>query len=71
MKRNEKLYPKNRRCPVCNTILNRYNKGPNCLRHQSGVNPTFSQPSTHPTTRSTRAGSPTMRGLSQAEDWGF
>lgn len=57
--------------PGCGTVLNSYNKTAYCFLHQDGICTTFSGPSNYSIARSTRPGSPGIRGPVQAEDWGF
>lgn len=69
MKKGNKNFAEGRKCTVCGTTLNIYNPGPNCYAHQSGHS--IQMRSQHPVTRSTRAGSPVMRGSIQLDDWGY
>jgi len=60
-------YPKGRRCQACGKPLSQYNKGPYCYTHQKGIVISMESPSR--LVRSTRPGSPRVRGAVQIDKW--
>jgi len=62
-------YPEGRRCTICNMRLSIYNKQDICYSHQEGKTITISDQSSHPVSRSTGPGSPTIRSSIQFDGW--